>query len=325
MEATLSTSGERVAIQSVVPWVSDRIREGADGCLAFEPASAPTMRISVDRERAPFDTRGWVRLAREAWCRDGHVVVQDVATSGFDMHLWWEGQVPQVVFRSRPPRATRAASLLLRQRARLLVRAVLLQYPVLWVASTRGRGPMHAPALSMGAHGPALLAGPGGVGKTTLVEKEIAAGGVATGDNLSVGDGRTVWGVVEPMRTERGTGRPAMHGRREAHLDCRVAALEPRLLAVLQRATRRRIEACHPDTAARALVASTYAAGELRRYWPLHAVLALGTGVGPPHPPVSQVAAAFAARLRCLTVELPSAPQAPLADIVHEQGAAAWT
>jgi hypothetical protein len=177
----------------------------------------------------------------------------------------------------------------------------------------------------MGAHGPALLAGPGGVGKTTLIEKEIAAGGVATGDNLSVGDGRTVWGVVEPMRTRRGTVRPAPHGRREARLDHRVATLEPHLLAVLQRATRRRIEACHPEAAARALVASTYAAGELRRYWPLHAVLALGTGLGPPHPLVSQVAAAFAARLRCLTVELPSAPEAPLADIVHEEGAAAWT
>jgi hypothetical protein len=325
MEATLSTGGERVAIRSAVPWVSNRIREGADGCLAFAPASAPTVRMSVDPERAPFDTRGWVRLTRDAWCREGHVVVENVATSGFDMHLRWEDQVPEVVFRWCPPHTTRAAGLLLRQRARLLVRAVLLQYPVLWVASTRGRAPMHAPALSMGAHGPALLAGPGGVGKTTLVEEEIGAGGVATGDNLSVGDGRTVWGVVEPMRTRRGTGRPALHGRREARLDRRVATLEPRLLAVLQRGTRRRVEACHPETAARALVASTYAAGELRRYWPLHAVLALGTGLGPPHPPVSQVAAAFAARLRCLTVELPSAPEAPLADIVHEEGAAAWT
>jgi hypothetical protein len=325
MEATLSTGGELVAIRSAVPWVSDRIREGADGCLAFGPASAPTVRISVDRERAPFDTRGWVRLTRDAWCRDGHVVVEDVATSGFDMHLWREGQVPEAVFRWRPPRATRAASLLLRQRARLLVRAVLLQYPVLWVASTCGRAPLHAPALSMGAQGPALLAGPGGVGKTTLVEKEIAAGGVATGDNLSVGDGRTVWGVVEPMRTRQGTGRPALHGRREARLDHRVAALEPRLLAVLQRATRRRVEACHPEEAARALVASTYAAGELRRYWPLHAVLALGTGLGPPHPPVAEVAAAFAARLQGLAIELPSAPEVSLGDIVAEEGAAAWT
>jgi hypothetical protein len=324
MEAMLSTGGEWVAIRSAVPWVSDRIREGADGCLASGPASDPTLRISVDRERAPFDTRGWVRVTRDAWCRDGHVVVEDVATSGFDMHLWWEGQVPDVVFRWRPPRTTRAASLLLRQRARLLVRAVLLQYPVLWVASTRGRAPIHAPALSVGERGPALLIGPGGVGKSTLVEKEIAVGGVATGDNLSVGDGRIVWGLVEPMRTQQGKGRPAPHGRREARLDRRAPTLEPRLLAVLQRGTRRRVEACHPEVATRALVASTYAAGELRRYWPLHALLALGTGLGPPQPPVAQVAAAFAARLRSLTVELPHAPEVTLGDIVAKEGAAAW-
>jgi hypothetical protein len=325
MEAVLSTGGETVVIRSAVPWVADRIREGADDCLTLGTVPDPTMRISVDRERTPFDTRGWVPVTRDAWCRDGHVVVQDVATSGFDMHLWWKGEVADVVFRWRPPRATRAAGLLLRRRARLLVRAVLLQYPVLWVASTRGRAPLHAPALSMGKYGPGLLVGPSGVGKTTLVEKETAAGGVATGDNLSVGDGRIVWGIVEPMRTQQGSGRRAPHGRRESRLDRRVPALEPRLLAVLRRGTRRRLKECPPEVATRELVASTYAAGELRRYWPLHAMLALGTGLGPPHPPVSQVAAAFAAHLRCLIVELPSVPQVSLGDIVAEEGAAAWT
>ena len=32
------------------------------------------------------------------------------------------------------------------------------------------------------------------------LEEELAAGGVATSDNLGVGDGATVWGLVEPMR-----------------------------------------------------------------------------------------------------------------------------
>lgn len=325
MEAVLSTGGERVAIRCDVPWVAERIREGADGCLLPGPAAGPTARISVDGTRAPFETQGWTRLSRDAWCQDGQVVVEDVGTSGFDMRLWLEGQVPDVVFRWRPPRKTRAASLLLRKRARLLVRAVLLQYPVLWIASTRGRAPIHAPAISAGSHGPAVLVGPSGVGKTTLVEREIAAGGLAVSDNLSVGDGRTVWGIVEPMRTLQGSGRPAPHGRREAHLDHRVPSLEPRLLIVLGRGAERRVQECRAEIAARALVASTYAAGELRRYWPLHALLALGTGLGPPHPPVSELAGALTSRLRCLRVELPAVPEVGLARILADEGAAAWT
>jgi hypothetical protein len=55
------------------------------------------------------------------------------------------------------------------------------------------------------------------------------------------------------------------------------------------------------------MVASTYAAGELRRYWGFAAVLALGTGAGPPHPSVDTVAAGFANRLPCLSVTLPGA------------------
>jgi hypothetical protein len=325
MEAVLPTGGERVAIRCAVPWVAERIREGADGCLVPGPVADATVRISVDETRDRFETQGWMHLSRDAWCCDGHVVVEDVGTSGFDMHLWWEGQVPDVVFRWRPPRTTRAASLVLRKRARLLVRAVLLQYPVLWIASTRGRAPIHAPALSAGPHGPAVIVGPSGVGKTTLVEREIATGGLAVGDNLSVGDGRTVWGIVEPMRTPRGSGRRAPHGRREAHLDHRVPSLEPQLLIVLGRGVKRRVQACRPEVAARALVASTYAAGELRRYWPLHALLALGTGLGPPHPPVSEVASTFTSRLRCLTVELPAPPEVGLARILANEGAVAWT
>jgi hypothetical protein len=48
------------------------------------------------------------------------------------------------------------------------------------------------------------------------------------------------------------------------------------------------------------LVAGTYAAGELRRYWQFCATLALATGMGPAHPPVSEVAHDFAHRLPCV-------------------------
>jgi hypothetical protein len=104
-----------------------------------------------------------------------------------------------------------------------------------------------------------------------------------------------------------------------------VPVLDPTALIVLARGTGYRVEACDPETAARALIASTYAAGELRRYWGVHALLALGTGVGPPHPPVGETAAAFAGRLRCLRVELPKVRGERLAEHLAPEGAEAWT
>jgi hypothetical protein len=252
-------------------------------------------------------------------------VLRDVATSGFDLHAWQDGPVPDLVLRWRPPRRTGAAALVLRERARLLARAVLLQYPVLWAASARGRAPLHAAALTAGSEDAALLAGTSGAGKTTLVTEEVAAHGMAIGDNLAVGDGCSVWGLVEPMRSDQGHGRREPHGRRSMHLSGRVPVLDPTMLVVLARGTGYRVEACAPEEAARSLVASTYAAGELRRYWGVHALLALGTGVGPAHPAVSETAAAFAKRLRCLRVELPRVRGERLAAHLATEGAQAWT
>ena len=251
--------------------------------------------------------------------------MRDLATSGFDVHAWLDGPVPNLVLRWRPPRPTRAAALALPRRARVLTTAVLLQYPALWAASIRGRAPLHAAALSAGSQGAALVVGASGVGKTTLVSEEIAAGGAAIGDNLAVGDGCRAWGVVEPMRSEQGQGRRALHGRRAMHLSGRVPVLDPTVLVVLARGAGYRVEPCAPEVAARALTASTYAAGELRRYWGVHALLALGTGAGPPHPPVAETAAAFADRLRCLRVELPRVQGERLAGHLSTKGAEAWT
>jgi len=324
MDAGLVSGGEQVAVRCALPWVAARVKEAADGCLQGAPL-APTILVSVERARDPFEVRGWTRVARDAWCRNGRVVLEDVATSGFDLHASCDDGVPSFVFRWRPPRRTRAAALVLRARAELLLRAVLLQYPVFWAAAFRGRAPVHAPALSANAAGAALLVGASGVGKTTLVQEEVAAGGQATSDNLSVGDGHTVWGVVEPVRSERGDGRAMPHGRRESTLARRVPALRPGMVVVLRRGNRRRVDECHPDDAARALVASTYAAGELRRYWPVQALLALGTGLGPPHPSVAETVAAFTSRLPCVVVELPNVRGVRLADVLAEQGVATWT
>jgi hypothetical protein len=325
MEGLLPTAGERLAIRCPRGWIAERIVDGADGCFIPGPPDSPTVRVRVEREREPFPVARWTRLARDAWCRDGHVVLRDVATSGFDLHAWWDDGVPDLVLRWRPPGRTHAAALVLRERARMATRAVILQYPALWAASTRGRAPLHAAALTAGSHGTALLAGPSGAGKTTLVTTEIAAHGKAIGDNLAVGDGYRVWGVVEPMRSDQGSGRRQPHGRRAMHLPGRVPVLDPTVLVVLARGTGYRVEECAPEAAARALIASTYAAGELRRYWGVHALLALGTGIGPPHPQVSQTAAAFAERLRCLRVELPRVQGERLAEHLTTEGMKAWT
>lgn len=317
MEGLLLTAGERLAIRCPRGWIGNRVAEGADGCFIPGPPAGATVRVRVEADRSPFPVTGWARLARDGWCKDGHVVLRDVATSGFDLHAWHDGDVPDLVLRFRPPRRTRAASVALRARARLLTQAVLLAYPALWAASLRGRVPLHAAALTAGTGGgAALLAGPGGAGKTTLVLAEIAAGGQATADNLVVSDGHRAWGVVEPPRSDtvRGGGRREPHGRRTGHLAGRVPALDPTVLIVLARGAAYLIQACPPQTAARELVASTYAAGELRRYWGVHALLALGTGAGSAHPPVCEVASAFAGRLRCLRVELPRVRGERLAD-----------
>ena len=73
---------------------------------------------------------------------------------------------------------------------------------------------------------------------------------------------------------------------------------------VLERGPGTEVTAIGPDEATRALVAGTYAAGELRRYWAFAATLALGTGVGPAHPPIGEVAAGYARRLPCVRVRV---------------------
>lgn len=324
MRAHLSTGGEQVAVTCQLPWVAERLVEAADGGFDLQAVATPTMHVLIEQSRRAFPTAALCQLSRDAWAANGQVVVRDVVTSGFDMRLRWQDAVPEVAFRWRPPPRTGAAALVLRSRARLLLRAALLQFPVLWLASTRGRAPFHACASTAGPLGPALLVGPSGVGKTTLMEHEVRAGGLATTDNLGVGDGETVWGLVEPVRSQQGSGKSAPHGRRETTLPHRVDSLRPRLLVVLRRGAEIRVKRCDPQEAARALVASTYVAGELRRYWPLHALLALGAGVGPAHPPVNELAAAFARGSQCLTVDLPHVKGVRIAEVLASEGATTW-
>jgi hypothetical protein len=96
------------------------------------------------------------------------------------------------------------------------------------------------------------------------------------------------------------------HGRTESHLAARVEALDPDVAVVLTRGEQKRatLVECAPALVERSLVTSTYTAGELRRYWSFAAMLAAGTGQGPAHPPIAEVARTFAAGLRCYSLVL---------------------
>jgi hypothetical protein len=316
MRLLLQTAGEHVSVESSLPWVTELLAESAAGELLAPDCPGPSVVIRVEDDRPPFPTRGLRLLARGAWSGGSEVVVENVCTSGFDLHVRAGGARAEFTYRWRPPPRDRIASRLLRSRFHLLVRAALLQYPALWWAGTRGRVPLHASACVAGAVTPLVVA-QSGVGRSTLVLHELERGGFATGDNLAVGDGTTVWGVVEPVRVEGARGRAMPHGRNEAPMPRRVDALVPDTLVVLERgdAAVSVVSTLSTDLAARALVTSTYMAGELRRYWPFAALLSAGTGVGPAHPPIELVAADYVSTLPCLSLSL-GARLAPLSQLL---------
>jgi hypothetical protein len=322
MRAGLCTAGERVEVSCGNSRLGAVLTEGTGGEQdAAVPASAD-VRVSVEDATDPFDTAGWDVLTRDAWRRPGQVIVRDACSSGLDLLVTAVGPTLDVVARWRPGLTGRAASALLRARSRLLIRAVLLQYPALWWAQQRGRAPLHASVCTAGDGRTVLIAGPGGVGKSTLVNAELARGGVATSDNVCVSDGHTAWGLLEPRRVPASEhdarGRRMPHGRREAPWAGRADELVPDLLVVLRRGTAAAPTAapCRPRDAAGFLTAGTYMAGELRRYWAFAATLALGTGTGDPHPPVGEVAAALAARLPCTEIILGERPGTLLSSLL---------
>jgi hypothetical protein len=321
MRAVVRTAGERTEVTCAHRWLGHVLDEGTAGQRTPPDGGRPDVRVTVEDTAAAFDITGWELLTRDAWQRPGQVMVRDACSSGLDLLVTAAGPTLDIVARWRPPVTVRAASAVLRARSRLLIRSVLLQYPALWWSQQRGRAPLHASVCTVGppAGRPCgrtvLIAGPGGIGKSTLVNAELARGARAATDNLCVSDGRTAWGLLEPRRVPAGQhggghGRRMPHGRREAPWPDRVDELLPDLVLVLRRGTSEAATTapCPPDEAARSLVAGTYMAGELRRYWAFAATLALGTGLGGTHPPVEQVASALTARLPCLEIRLGANP-----------------
>jgi hypothetical protein len=317
MNANLETGGERLQITSAIPWVDQLIHEATAGEALKDIDEPSTVVVNIESSTRAYETGSWEPLTRGAWSKGNEVVLENVCSSGFDLRLFATREVAEFNFRWRPQLAGRAAATLLRTRFILLARAVLLQYPALWRASLRGRAPLHASGCAIGDLRP-LLAGPGGVGKSTLIAQELAEGGLAISDNLCVSDGASAWGLVEPMRVEGGPGRSMPHGRTEAPLPGRVSSMTPNVVVVIRRGRDdvAHLYSCGTDSVARSLVSGTYMAGELRRYWAFAATLTLGSGLGPSHPPVEAIARQLAARLPSVEILLPRRPGVRLAELL---------
>ncbi len=325
MRAVARTAGLTVEVACSRPWLSRVLAEGLAGQGRQAAQGEADVLVTVEPDRAPFDVAGWEVLTRGAWRRPGEVVLRNACSSGLDLKVSARRPALNVIARWRPPPAVRAATGVLRARARLLIRAVLLQYPALWWAQRAGRVPLHASVCTIGGPGgpSVLLAGPGGLGKSTLVSAELAAGGRSTGDNLCVTDGRRVWGLLEPRRLPadggaRGPGRRMPHGRREAPWPDRADSQVPAMLVVLGRGhgATPSVAPCDSGAAALSLAAGTYMAGELRRYWAFAATLALGTGIGEAHPAIGEAAGVLSALLPARRVVLARRPGATLSDLL---------
>jgi hypothetical protein len=324
MVGLLETAGERLLLDSEIPWVSELAAEASGGNLAARADDSPSLTVAVERLRQPFPTAGWRLLARGAFARGNDVVLENACSSGFDLHLHLS-EVPEFTARWRPPARERAAAKALRARFQLLARATLIQYPVLWAAGLRGRVPLHASGCIAGGKR-TLVVSAGGIGRSTLLLREVSSGALTTGDNIAVGDGSTVWGLVEPWRVKEGDGRRMYHGRREVSAGGRIPSLDPTYLVVLERGQDAAPELAPGNAmdAARSLATATYMAGELRRYWGFAATLAAGTGTGPAHPPIADVAAAFSARLPCLALRLGHKGGPGLTELLDREEVAAW-
>jgi hypothetical protein len=319
----VTTAGEHVVVDCPVAWLSTLLARAAAGELSAAAGPPETVRLRIEADRRPFDRDGWTLIGRGAWAAWPCALIEDACSSGFDLRVEPRGPVLYVTARYRPAPRTRAANTLLGARFKLLAAQTLLHYPALWWASVHGRVPLHV-SVTAGAGGVTMIAGPGGVGKSTMLAAGLKRGERATADNLCACDARRAHGVVEPLRIDGGRGRvAATHGRGEYALPDRVPSLEPDRLVVLRRAAGPRASAVplSSATAARELVAGTYMAGELRRFWSFAGTLALGTGIGPAHPDVHGIASALAERLPCFEVRMAHGSPASIGDLLSLAGA----
>lgn len=317
----LHTAGQRVAVEGA----PDAIRAviAATGGAEIAGADLPNLVLSLEKGRRRFDTGGCEPITRGVWATDrGEAIVESIGGSGYSQLWCIDADGLRVSTRWTPTAKEAAAARLLPARHRALSGQVLVHYPALWLAMQQGLAPLHVSVVEIDGVA-VLLAGPGGVGKSSLVSRELAAGGRATCDNLAACDGTVAYGVAEPLRLPAeltdSSGRKTFHGRREVGWESRMRSLRPSLVVVLRRGPRAdpEVRPISEMQARRAIVAGTYSAGELRRFWAIASVLALATRCGPVHPPVEEVAASLAARLPCVELQLGERSGAGLAELLR--------
>ncbi len=321
----LVTAGQRVALGTNA---GDHLLRAVQAAAGERLVALPgPCELLLDGLEHVPPLRSLTPVTRGVWVGPEGVLLESAGGSGFTQ-LWRACQDPagdspsaciRVSSRWAPSAAEKGAAHVLRQRFRALRAQVLLHHPALWTAlAVGGLTPLHVSVLEVDGV-VVLLAGPGGVGKSSLVADALGRGARAACDNLGASDGHLVHGVVEPLRLPSGTGpagatgRRAAHGRREHPWVGRVASLRPDLVLVVRRNDQActRVRPVRSERAARALVAGTYAAGELQRFWPLVSQLALA-GLGPVHPPVEETAARLTESLPCYELTLGRPGTGPL-------------
>jgi hypothetical protein len=322
MRTVLQTAGEVVEVDASGSWATEVVRDLPPRVpgLHDEP---PTIRV---RDGWPEQrlTRGRL-MGRGVTATDGAVALTSACSSGVDLDVRATDDVVSVLADRRPTFREATLHRVLADRARLLTADVLLHYPAIWRSGWRGRAPLHAGALVVGGLG-VLVVGASGVGKSTLALAEVGSGATFVSDNLVVSDGYSAWGLLEPVRAAAGDGARTTHGRRLVEVPPRRLATQVDLVVVLRReGSSVRAREIAPDVAARELTASTYAAGELRRYWGFAATLAAGTGRGPVHPPVDSVAQQLCSTAPCLELDLGDRPGAHLSHVVETLEVTQWT
>ncbi len=320
---TFATGSAVVAVESRTRQFRDAVLAAAGGPEVLGLPALPDLVVaeadptaSRPATGAPV-TRG---VTREP---DGTVVLASAGGSGYRQRWQVHGDSVRVEACWSPSAKESVAARSLPSRFRALRGQVLVHHPVLWWASLQGLAPLHVSVVEVGGTVVAL-AGPGGVGKTSLVVGELAHGARATCDNLGVSDGRSVFGLREPLRVPTGTtsvggGPRAAHGRREQRWTQVAPVLTPDVLVVVRRdGGSPGLRPVDRDRAHRTLLAGTMAAGELMRFWPLAAVLGLATGRGPVRPPVDEVARCLVDGLPCHELRLGDRPGERLAHLLAD-------
>jgi hypothetical protein len=322
MSVQCRTAGLTVQLESENPeWCAFAVEACAGQQLQHQvPEENVDVMVLVDDSTRPFSRTGYSALTRGAWSNGKTVLLEDACGSGTDLLIAVGGEVVRVIARVRPTWRHKGLGVLDRSRQVLLHRAAIIQYPALWWAGVRGMAPLHVSAARV--EGMALvLAGPGGVGKSTLINGALPSGGLPVSDNLCVTDGVVVHGLLEPARHDEAAGRRMPHGRRESSWATRIDSVRPDHVLVLRRGSgpTAEVRPLEAEAVVREMVGGTYAAGELRRYWAFAATLALGTGRGPAHASVEAAARRLAHGIPASEVVLPALPgTTTLASLVEQ-------